>query len=154
MYLGAAEAPVQQYACSFWVLKGSSNIYVSLDSHTHRNSDIYTPCAYCYRQSWLKLCLGCQPSADTQQQLLPQRQRVNVPLSAAFGRRRVYDSPAALAFTLNLCLGIEIHAYVLIRIRVYVIYSCSTEKCDPFLPAHLFIRTLYCTELLCSQQCA
>lgn len=43
IYLGA-EAPVQQYACSFWVFKGGSNIYISLDSHTHRNSYLYPVC--------------------------------------------------------------------------------------------------------------
>lgn len=35
-----AEAPVQQYACSFLVFKVGSNIYVSLDSHTHRKAYI------------------------------------------------------------------------------------------------------------------
>lgn len=49
MYLGA-EAPVQQYACSFWVFKGgshiymSSHIYVSLGFHTRRNAYIYPMC--------------------------------------------------------------------------------------------------------------
>lgn len=43
MYL-VAEAPVQQYACSFLVFKGGSTIYVSLDSRTDRKAYIYPMC--------------------------------------------------------------------------------------------------------------
>lgn len=87
-----------------------AQIYTWAEIFMHIGMQIYTLCVCCPGQSWLALCLG-RRTPQTRAALASPRAGRPCPVTSRLWKEGGCDSPAALAFPVSLCLGIEGHAY-------------------------------------------